>query len=458
MNKVAKSKKRIIAGISIVLVLTGLMLVLVNGSFLEGFFVRQKISAMQEAYTRISESASQGTIDSAEFDLSFRRIVEKNNVDIVIVDTDTETVKALGNDTDKLSEDLLRYIFRLSQNLEDTLMLKRDSFEVHRIKEARDGLEYLDLYGMIDSSKFVLVRSPMESISAAADVASVLFNYIIIIVAALGLSALLIADRADTIRVLRQQNLLLEKDIRQKEELEAMRSEFVSNVSHELKTPIALVQGYAEGLLDGIGDDEDSRNYYCSVIVDEASKMNAIVKKLLDLNQLEFGEVSFQPEGFDLTQLLSESLEANRILYEGRNIEVKLEAPPHLYAYADEYYVQEVFGNYLSNALNHVSNDKKIEICAKISDNRIVVSVFNTGDPIPEASLPHLFEKFYKVDKARTREYGGSGVGLSIVKAILDAMKESYGVENAENGVIFFFTLPIGQYPVSDINNTGEIV
>ena len=109
---------------------------------------------------------------------------------------------------------------------------------------------------------------------------------------------------------------------------------------------------------------------------------------------------------------------------------------------ADEYYTEEVFNNYFSNAMNHVAGDMKIDVSVRdFDDDRVMISVFNTGDQIPEESLERIWEKFYKVDKARTREYGGSGVGLSIVKAILEKMDQTYGAENTDNGVRFFFTL-----------------
>ena len=103
--------------------------------------------------------------------------------------------------------------------------------------------------------------------------------------------------------------------------------------------------------------------------------------------------------------------------------------------------VEEVFGNYFSNAVNHVAGKRVIDVKLTLKEKKVRVSVFNTGTPIPEESLPHIWEKFYKVDKARTREYGGSGVGLSIVKAAMEAMNQKYGANNYENGVEFWFEL-----------------
>jgi signal transduction histidine kinase len=220
-----------------------------------------------------------------------------------------------------------------------------------------------------------------------------------------------------------------------------MRKEFLSNVSHELKTPIALIQGYAEGLKEGIDDGLESRDFYCGVIMDEASKMNHMVTKLLSLNQLEFGTDTVAMERFDITMLIRNYLQSAEILCRQKEISLRMEDYPPVSVWADEFKVEEVFNNYFSNAINHVAGNRVIDVKLTLKENRVRVSVFNTGIPIPEESIPHIWEKFYKVDKARTREYGGSGVGLSIVKAIMDAMNQSYGVINYDNGVEFWFEL-----------------
>jgi signal transduction histidine kinase len=229
-----------------------------------------------------------------------------------------------------------------------------------------------------------------------------------------------------------------------------MRQEFLSNVSHELKTPIALIQGYAEGLQDNINDDMESREFYCEVIVDEANKMNKMVKKLLSLNQLEFGNGQIHMEHFNLNDVLKSVVNATDILFRQKEVTLSYSASEEpILVWADEYMIEEVVTNYVSNALNHVKYEKKIEIKQEQEDGTVRVSVFNTGDPIPEEDLDKIWTKFYKVDKARTREYGGNGIGLSIVKAVMDAHNQKYGVCNYDNGVEFWFEL--------DTKNTVEL-
>lgn len=252
-----------------------------------------------------------------------------------------------------------------------------------------------------------------------------------------------------TISDLKTANNELQHEIEKKSEQEQMRQEFLANVSHELKTPIALIQGYAEGLKENVNDDTESRDFYCDVIIDEASKMNQMVKKLLSLNQLEFGNGQVHMEHFDLRELIESVVAANDIRFRPDEVVLRVlidDAP--IMVWADEYMIEEVLTNYISNALNHVSpsGDEKsgiIEIKAVADEEKVHVSVFNTGKPIPEEDTSRIWDKFYKVDKARTREYGGNGIGLSIVKAVMEAHNQGYGVKNYDNGVEFWFELSI---------------
>ena len=244
-----------------------------------------------------------------------------------------------------------------------------------------------------------------------------------------------------TISELKTANNELQKDLEKKIQIDEMRKEFLSNVSHELKTPIALIQGYAEGLKEGISEDEESKDFYCEVIMDEADKMNKMVRKLLTLNQLEFGNGMIEMERFDIVEIIKSVLNSSNILIQQKGVTVEFKNSGPIYVWADEYQIEEVVTNYISNALNHVDYEKVIRIKTEYTEKNIRVSVYNTGDPIPEEDIDKVWIKFYKVDKARTREYGGSGIGLSIVKAIMDALHKPFGVFNADGGVEFWFEL-----------------
>ena len=245
----------------------------------------------------------------------------------------------------------------------------------------------------------------------------------------------------ETIGELKTANNELQRDIEEKIRIDETRKEFIANVSHELKTPIALIQGYAEGLTEGMADDPDSRDYYCEVIMDEANKMNKMVKQLLTLTALEFGNDLPVMEQFDLVKLIQGVLSASGILLQQKEATVVFEPSSPVPVWADEFKIEEVITNYINNAMNHLEGEKRIEIRLEQREKEVKVFVFNTGQHIPEEDLDKLWTKFYKVDKARTREYGGSGIGLSIVKAIMDAHNKQCGVENVNGGVEFWFTV-----------------
>ena len=244
-----------------------------------------------------------------------------------------------------------------------------------------------------------------------------------------------------TISELKTANIELQRDIEKKEQAEEMRSEFLSAVSHELKTPIAIIRGYAEGLVEGVTDDKESMDYYCNVISDEADKMNNIVMKLLSLNELEFGSNNVSMERFDIVTLIKNRLQETEVLAKQKDFDIIFSQEKPIFVWGDEFKAEDVFSNYISNAINHCAGENKIIISLKENDNKVRINVFNTGEQIPEECLEHLFEKFYKVDKARTRDYGGSGIGLSIVKAIQESINQQYGVINEENGVSFWFEM-----------------
>jgi two-component system sensor histidine kinase VanS len=241
-----------------------------------------------------------------------------------------------------------------------------------------------------------------------------------------------------SISALTEANHKLQADIERERQIDEMRKSFISNVSHELKTPIALIQGYAEGLKVNVIDDAESKNFYCDVITDEATKMNRLVKQLLELAKLESGSLPLERESFDLEKMLEHALKRNRLLFEEKAIRLETAIDAELWADGDIDLIEQVINNYLSNALNHVNDAKLIRVSSAHCGAKLRLKVFNSGAPIPEESLDKIWGSFYKVDKARTREYGGSGLGLSIVRAIQEAHGNSYGVNNLPDGVEFW--------------------
>ena len=241
---------------------------------------------------------------------------------------------------------------------------------------------------------------------------------------------------------LQDANEVLKEDIKRKEAIDEMRKDFIANVSHELKTPIALIQGYAEGLNEGLCEDEESRKYYTEVIMDESEKMNKMVKQLLTLSSLESGNSILHKENFNMTALTDGVLSSISILIGEKNVEVNFDTSRDIFLYADEFKIEEVVTNYISNAIHHVNDKGTIKIDVSEDERNVYFSVYNTGNQIPEKDLANVWEKFFKVDKAHSRSYGGSGIGLSIVKAIVEAHGGAVKVVNKSDGVEFGFKIP----------------
>ncbi|MCQ2082473.1 MAG: ATP-binding protein [Lachnospiraceae bacterium] len=440
-NKKINKKKIlaiVISAIAFVSVFVGTFLM---RGFLEDYYRNKKISAMIDAYSSINEASNKGTFASDEFGRAFQNICEKNNVNIIIIDSRTQTLKASSRDFEEMSKNLIDYIFNKSSMYNDNLLDSSGKYEIHSVTVPGSNSEYLDMWGVLDNGNIFLIRSPMEGIRESVRIANRFFTYIFLVVLFVGILLLAIQWRRVSINELKLKNEQLKHDIEQKERIENMRSEFLSNISHELKTPIALIQGYAEGLTESVNDDEESKNFYCEVIMDEASKMNNIVKKLMDIDQLEFGDANITNEVFDIVEMIKGYLQASSILISQKHVNVKFNVDEKIYVCTDADYAREVFDNYFTNALNHVED--RMDICIDIEKNGtcVIISIFNSGNPIPEESISRLWDKFYKVDKARTREYGGSGVGLSIVKAIQESIGQQYGVENYSDGVKFYYSL-----------------
>ena len=458
---------------------------IVNGSFLEKYYISNKKSEFIKVYTMVQEGVENGTISSETPEKDLGRLTEKNNISIAVIDSEYNVVYTNVREKQMMVVQLFGYLY--DKNHQEVLE-KTDSYDICKSVDPQNNTEYLTMWGNFDNGDIFIMRSPLESIRSAVTIFNrfigVVGGCVILVsvllawyfskritepikelatlsqkmadldfdakytsggsneIGVLGESFNRMSERLEqTISNLKEANYKLQKDIEQKEKRENMRSEFLGNVSHELKTPIALIQGYAEGLKEGVNDDPESREFYCEVIMDEAGKMNRMVKNLLALNQLEFGEDDVQFERFDITSLISGVLQSLDILIEQKEAQVIFRHKNPIYVWADEFKVEQVVRNYVNNALNHVDGEKVIEIKITQENDMAKITVFNTGTPIPEEDLPHIWEKFYKVDKARTREYGGNGIGLSIVKAIMDSFGKGYGAINHTNGVEFWFEL-----------------
>ncbi|MBS6546823.1 MAG: HAMP domain-containing protein [Butyricicoccus pullicaecorum] len=237
---------------------------------------------------------------------------------------------------------------------------------------------------------------------------------------------------------LRQSNDQLACEIREKEKIDEMRREFIINVSHELKTPIALIQGYAEGLREGIAETPEDREYYCTTITDEAARMNKMVMQLLSLSKLELGREQPALTDLELDELLADAVSKTALLADAKELTVQ-RMPSGLTIRSDFGLLEQVVGNYLTNAIRYTPAGGHIRLSAERGADGVTIRVMNEGEGVPEAELPLIWEKFYRTDKARSRESGGTGVGLSIVKATAELLGGACGACNVPGGMEFWF-------------------
>ncbi len=463
---------------------------LINNVFLERFYEMKMRRILVSAYQQLNENiASVDAVDETFAD-KFADFCRDNNISYLVTDTNYDANMSNvqnGREATIMVATLNGYNLSID-GAQAEVIEKTDAYTIQKENDIRMETDYLEIWGTLNSGDYFFLRILMAGIQNSAKISNEFILYISMAALMLSVIAVSLLSRRftgpikeltelskrmanldfdarytsggeneigqlgehfnrmsetleKTISQLKTANNELQSDIERKTQIDEMRKEFLSNVSHELKTPLALIQGYAEGLQECINDDEESRNFYLEVIMDETSKMNTMVKKLLTLNQLEFGSEAIQMERFDLSQLIRGKVTATQILAQQKGVSLIFEGEDEIHVWGDEFKVEEVLTNYISNALNHVDGENKITVKMERVESKIRVTVHNTGRPIPEEDLDKLWIKFYKVDKARTRAYGGSGVGLSIVKAIMDSFHQAYGVYNTDDGVAFYFEL-----------------
>lgn len=448
---------------------------------------QEKVESMENVYDQLNEASLSGALYDSRYDAKFEQISYNNNLDIVISTYDGSILLSSGKEKHNTIKRLQNAILSNKDGAKSIVHTKMYDITLDQDEYVNDN--FLILTGTLSDGNLVMIRYAMENMKVALGVVD--RTLIIIGLLALVLAFLLteiiarrltqpiveltniskkmseldfdvkyrtrdsrteidiLGEHMNTMSTslenaldeLQEANKELKKDIEIKEKNEEMRKEFLSNVSHELKTPIALIQGYAEGLSEGMADDPESRAYYCEVIVDESQKMNKMVQQLLSLNELEYGVNSVEVTEFNISELIRSLVNASKILIENAGIKLSFEMGEDVIVNSDEYLVEVVFSNFLSNAIHYCKNENVIKVSQVEKDDTVLISVYNSGDTILEEDIERLWDKFYKIDKARTREYGGSGVGLSIVKAALETLNGKYGVYNLDNGVTFWFEI-----------------
>lgn len=459
-----------------------------NNLVLENYYKNRKIDSLKDTFSQI-DAIFQNSSKTQDIRLELERLGGRNSYSVMIVDRKFQVVDYnLGS---YVPDEWTSGLFFI----EVATQLSPGECEVNVKSNLRLGQEYLLLTGILRNSYIVVMSMPLQAIRENVDISnqfllfsgvfSVLISALLAFwiargftkpiqelagitnslarfdftkrysgrgsdeIAELGKSInTLSAELEKNISDLKTLNAQLERDNEIKTRQDQLRRDFIANASHELKTPIALIRAYAEGISDEVSTDEQSRRYYCEIIQDEADKMSVLIKKMTSLMQLESGEEELTFARFEITGLISGVLRRYSILLDQKKIAVSFLPKGEIYCWGDEYFIENVINNYVSNASNHVSEKGEIIVEERVVDvgagqKRVHVSVFNTGHQIAQEDLTRIWESFYKVDKARTRQYGGTGLGLSVVAAIMHAHNMPCGVENCEDGVRFWFELEL---------------
>ena len=494
-NMLSSVKAKLFMTLSTTVLLIILFLILVNNFALEKFYLYKKQNTLKSVYESINDYYKTPGQDN-DIQTELEKLSIKNNFDILIKDNNGINLYTTNKNFSTVIgsiNDILDKINSGGKELESN-----DNYTIKKQRDTKNGLTYMMLSGKMENGYFLYIRIPLNSIQDSVSISNnfllmmagftILIASIMVTIVSrkftepilelnniakkmsnldfsqkyqvtnakdeindLGRSINTMSDKLEkTIKQLRNSNIELERDIEEKSKIDEMRKTFISDVSHELKTPIALIQGYSEGLLENVNSDEESRKFYAEVILDETNKMDKLVKQLLELMKLEYGKREFNNKEFNIVDLEKEVIRKTQVMIDEKQAEIKFEDIGDIQVFADDFYIEQVLTNYLTNAIKNVKeiyDEKYIRISNEINneENKVCIKVFNTGDKISEENLNRIWNRFYKADESRHREDGGTGIGLAFVKAIMGNYDDKYGVRNLENGVEFYFELDVRQ-------------
>lgn len=477
--------------LSFVILLIILFLILVNNFVFGQFYLYSKTKGLKSVYEIVNNYYN--GYQNIELETQLERIAINNNFDILIKNNENVNVYTSNKDFFSTLGQMNEMTNRFNANSGE-IIEKNEGFTIKKIKDSKNGITYILLSATLDNGYLLYIRIPITSIQESVKISNhflyLMAGFAILIAAVivsyvsrkfgdpiselndiannmanldfshkykvtgsddeinhLGKSINAMSDQLEkTIQQLRNTNIELERDIEEKSKIDEMRKSFISDVSHELKTPIALIQGYSEGLLENVNTDEENKKFYAEVILDETNKMDRLVKQLLELMKLEYGKREFEDKLFNMVELEREVVRKSQVMLEEKQIKIKWKTTDEINVFADDFYIEQVISNYLTNAIKHVKEVKgekyiQIENEIQIEKNKVRVKVFNTGDKIEEEKVARIWNRFYKADESRNRDTGGTGIGLSFVKAIMSNYGNVYGVVNKENGVEFYLEL-----------------
>ena len=486
-------RTKLFLSLCIIVIAIIILLILLNNFVLRHFYEYSKEKQLKNVYEIINGyyvDGKKATDLSDELD----KVAINNNFDILIRDDKNNvSIYASTKDFYSMVGDFAYSIIHEGKN-QKNILEENECYTISKFKDSKTSINYIMLVANLDNNYNLYIRMPVASIDESVKISNEFLSIIAIFVIIIGGTVLSIVskrfsepivelnqiardmsnldfsrkytksnanDEIDmlgssinslsdklerTINQLRNTNMELEQDIEEKSQIDEMRKSFISDVSHELKTPIALIQGYSEGLIENVNTDEESRKFYAEVILDEATKMDKLVKQLLELMKLEYGRMKFNNKEFNIVELENEIIRKSKVMIEKENIIFENKTEGDIEVFADDFYMDQILTNYITNAIKYsteVNGKRRISIENEImkDKNKVRVKVFNTFTGFSDEEMLRIWNRFYKADESRKREKGGNGIGLSLVKAIMNNYGNEYGVKNVAGGVEFYFDI-----------------
>ena len=457
--------------------------------FYEKYALYQNQRQLETTY----QSINQELISTGELSASYLLKFESSlGLRILILDQSFTTLYGVTMTADGAVIDTSKYP---GQDFIPTIQEYYDEIVQHGYIHATQldklsGSQYLYLIGLLANGEYLILRTPLPAIEANIEysrvfiIASALITLLLSLIMAyiisgrfskplveintitnrmthldfsrkytgktkdeigeLGHNINSLSDQLEnTINQLQMTNARLEEEIRKERQIDDMRQNLLANVSHDLKTPLAIIQGYAEGLKENISEEKEDRDFYCNVIIEESERMNKLVRQILNLSRLELGKISPEIENIEVCAYINTISERFSLMLQEKQITLKNEVPETI-VLADVDMLGQVLVNLIGNAAEHATGHGSIIISGEYRGPKLRVHVYNDGPQLSDDDLDKIWLSFYKVDKARTRAYGGTGLGLTIVKTIIEAHDNECGAENRDGGVSFWFDLTIG--------------
>ena len=475
------------------LLLVTLLIVMLFGQlFMERVFITQKQTELIAAFNSLN---TRGLDDSGLLEE-----LETANLLITAIDGDTNDVlystrPILSNEEYWIAE------ITLGEVAQALVAAGEEKYYVSITEDYRDFASasnvvvnrWITLNGMLDTGTAIAIETPSQPISEVANLALSFFMLVSLAAMAIGVVLMLwlspklsgsvnemskaaklmanqdfstkcntnvaveeYAELAESINRmsdemqkyvsdLKEANTNLKQDIVEKERLEQARKTLFSNLSHDLKTPIAIISGYAEGLKGGMAQTPEAITEYCDIISDEADRMQNIIVRMLELNRLQSGSIPLEYEDFDICETMDYLISTFALYAESQNVTVEKDYPESIYVNSDYTSVEQTLTNLLQNAISHNIDGGNVRITISVVGKQMLLAMYNTCEPISKDELPKLWDSFYRADKSRTRSGGESGLGLAIVKGNMELLQMPYGARLESGGIVFWIQLPLAQ-------------